>query len=239
MPTNEEMMIELTKLQKMYTDLSNRHEATKKENDLFKQKTQIVGVRWYGKGGFGIGLNYMVNGVNRVALEGYGATGIIDYSSWIRVRTTEECRNGILVRDDAVVKEAGLDGMIGSFGPFDRFTNPNAYTDLEILPILKGRIDELKKVVKGFTHHFVARHFLQVSLDNKVKDQTKIHIIKDRYFELFVRFKNGLLLYHDLTLACELNNIKHFDEMTSAEMIEKLSILELENTDKSYVDDID
>lgn len=237
--TNEKMEKEFQQLQKMYSDLSDRHEATKKENDIFKQKTQIVGVRWYGKGGFGIGLNYMVNGINRVALEGYGATGIIDYSSWIRVRTTEECRNGILVRDDSVISDMGLEGMIGSFGAVDRFTNANAFTDKEITPLLNGRVTELKKVVKQFTHHFVARHFLEVAKRIKLKDQTKIHVIKDRYFELFVRFKNGLLLYHDLTLCCELNNIKNFDVLTSAEMIEKLSILELENTDKSYVDDID
>lgn len=236
---SEKMEKEFQQLQKMYSDLSDRHEATKKENDIFKQKTQIVGVRWYGKGGFGIGLNYMVNGVNRVALEGYGATGIIDYSSWIRVRTTEEARNGILVRDDDVIKDMGLDGMIGSYGPPDRFANVNAFTDKEITPLLNGRITELKKIVKQFTHHFVARHFLEVAKRNKLKDQSKIHVIKDRYFELFVRFKNGLLLYHDLTLCCELNNIKNFDVLTSAEMIEKLSVLELENTDKSYVDDID
>jgi len=144
----------------MYHSLMTKLDEVTKENELFKQKSPLVGVRWFGLGGIGLGLNYAVNGTKRVSLEGYGDKGVIDVGTWFRVRGTEEVRGGILVRDDRVIEETATNGYAAK--P-DIKENPNAFVDDEIERILKMKsMNKLRQVMKNCTNHFCPKHFRMV-----------------------------------------------------------------------------
>lgn len=214
----------------MYIRAMDRVASLEHELDLYKQKTPLVGVVWYGQGGFGIGLSQMINGRTRVALEGFGAKAVIDYSTWIRIRGTEEAQNGILIRDDSVIKGMAVPGVVAE--P-DKKKNPNVFLISEIEKILVGSISGVKKTMNQITNHFPAKLFLKVAKDlNKEKedtiDKSKLAIIENKYNELFIKHKWSLLHHHDLTTACELQGID-FTHLTDDQMIHKLSKLELDN----------
>jgi hypothetical protein len=202
--------------EEMYEALLKKQSATERELELFKQKSPIVGLRWYGEGGFGIGLTYPIMGITKVSLEGYGTKAVIDHSSWLRVRNTEEVRAGILVRDDSVVAELGI---IGVTADPEKVENTNAFTDGQIEELLSSTLPVLKKVVKKFTNHFPCRHFLKVAKRIKNDEKEKSFLLMERYRELFLVHLYGLLNVHDLRTACELRGFpfvnKDEDEMIS------------------------
>lgn len=223
---------EITITPEMYMGLLKKYEQVLSELDLFKQKSPIVGVRWFGKGGTSIGLTYAVAGQTRVVLEGYGSKAVIDYPTWIRMRTSEEARVGVLVRDDSVIAELGVSGIIGE--P-DKKRNPNALLDEEIIILLKGNVGDLKKKVEAFTNHFPALHMLMVAKEIGFNDLSKLSIIRDKYRYLLTKFKISLLHHHDLTLSCELYNIS-FDNKTDEQMIEELTQIELKALGNDFYD---
>lgn len=212
---------------KLIEKLQTKLEVAEKELDQFKAKAPIVGVRWYGKGGFGIGLSRMVGGVNKVALEGYNDKAVIDYSAWIRVRNTEEAQAGILVRDDSVIDEVG---QIGSVAKKDQNKSPNTYTRGEIELILNGSMPELKEILSTFTHYFPALHFKEVAESMKVKNEGKIKVIKDKFNELYCKFRWEKLHHHELVLAVD--GLKQpWETMTDEQMVDFLVKHELKGNE--------
>jgi hypothetical protein len=159
-------------------------------------------------------------------LEGRHACGAIDLSSWNRVKNTEEVMAGILVRDDSVIDEQQVTGVVA---PPDKKINPNAYSADEVKEILKGAKKGLIETANKFTHHFPARHFLETATEIGFNDANKLNVLKERYRYLFIKFKTKLLNRHDLMTACELNEIS-FDNLSVNEMVEKIVSIEVKNS---------
>lgn len=205
-------------------NLLKENQELRRELDLFKTRSPLVGVRWFGRGGFKIGLTYLIGGQDRIILEGRNDCGVIDLSSWNRVRNTEEANAGILIRDDRVITEKGVIGVVA---PPEKKVNPNAYPVDKVVGAFSS-VKKLKPIVKSFTHHFPARHFLETAKENNINDKNKIDIVYDKYKLLFTRFRVRMLHRHDLTHACELNGIP-FEALSINEMVEKVTEIEVQN----------
>jgi len=206
-----------------YLQLLKKYETTLEELDVFKTKSPLVGVRWFGSGGFKIGLSHPINGVNSVLLHGYNDKAVIDLPAWHRIGNTEAVHDGVIVRDDSVVKELGLTGVVA---PIDKIKSENAFLDDEIRAILKKGIPILKATMKKITNQFAAKHFLDVMDLDKNKDLSKRAVIEGRRDELLTYHRYSLLHHHDLTSCCETFGIE-FKGLTDAEMIVKLAKKEL------------
>lgn len=189
-----------------------------RQNELYKQKAPLVGVRWYGEGGNAIHLSYPVAGNTRVHLNGYGAKGVIDYVTWTRMAKTEPAQSGILVRDDSVIDEMMV---IGIKATPDATRNPNSFNDDEIVELFNLSMPKFKKIVNSFTSHWGAIHFLKVAEVNKIDDIGKVTLLKDRREHLLDRYRYELLHWHDLVQAAKSRNIP-FEGRDKSEVIDDL-----------------
>ena len=207
-------------------DLIKENAQLYRQLSVYQKQSPLVGVRFYGQGGFGIGLNQTINGLNRVALKGYGSKGIIDQAAWQRIQGTEEVQAGIGVRDDNVIKELGFEGVVAE----EEVKNSNSFTDDEIMHLLSNSsLKQLKKMADNITHHFAARHFVEAAKLNKFQDKTKISLFEQKHLELFTKFKWELLNIHDLKLACDIQELDS-ERKTKEQLVEMLANLELKNS---------
>lgn len=205
--------------------LIKENKALKSRIDEFDQRSPILGVRWYGRGSYLIGLSSMVNGVNKVILKGYGDKAAIDLNAWMRLQNTKEVKNGILVRDDTVVEELSAVGRVAENRDKD---NPNSFTDNEIASILKNKtVKQLAKIVDECTDHFPIGHFLTVASRIGLEDLGKISLLEKRYDLLFAYHRWSVLHEHDLNDACERLGYD-FEHMDRDEKIEALVKREME-----------
>ena len=197
-----------------YLALLDRVDALSAENDALKAKAPLVGVRWYGEGGFRVGLSSRINGLTTVVLQGYDTKNVIDLAAWIRVQNTEAVKKGVLVRDDGVIKEMEIPGITA---PSDKLKNENAYINDDIVTILSKPIKTLQSHMNKITDHFAAQHFLRVATEVDTEDTKKL-LINKTCDKLLTRFRYSLLHHHDLTTACELAEIP-YRSLSDVEMI--------------------
>lgn len=204
-------------------DLLVQNEKLQKELERFRSKVPLVGVRWYGKGGVSLGLTHPIGGYSKVVLRGYGDKGTIDLATWVRVESSDIVKEGVLVRDDAVVTEMAIDGAIAD--P-DKHTNSNSFTDSQIEKFLRGNIKKLNEVLDSCTHHFAPYHFLVVMRNIGLKDAEVQKVVRKRAKEMFVQHNWSLLHHHDLTEAMEINGLEYKGK-TDDEMVSELTNMEL------------
>ena len=146
MTTPKKKNNDLTAPKDLYVKLLDRFDNLETELDTYRQKSPIIGVRWFGAGGMGIGLTHPINSVTKVALDGYGDKAVIDYATWTRIRKCIHCKFGLLVRDDSVIEEMHITGKVA---PADREApGPNSLTQAQTEKLLNGSVVALKKVVK-------------------------------------------------------------------------------------------
>lgn len=199
------------------------------ELETYRQRSPIVGVRWYGLGGFGIGLTHPVNGVSRLALTGYGDKAVIDQATWVRIRTTEHARFGLLVRDDDVIDEMHI---IGVKAKKDHERNVNSYTDKETEELVKGSITKLNQALSSMDSHWGPIHFLKAADKIGMKNVAKVTAIKQRRDLLSCEFRWSLLHEHDLRLASEQYKIKDAENTTSDELVKILAGIEIQQNNE-------
>ncbi|MCK9369428.1 hypothetical protein M0R04_05780 [Candidatus Dojkabacteria bacterium] len=218
-----------------YELIAKQLEATTQELERYRQKSPLVGVVWYGDGGFSIGLESPILGITKVILRSYGEKAVITHSAWLRIQGTNECIGGIIVRDDSAINALGAVGVVAKK---DSVSNPNAFTDEQILEILgKSSLNEVKSIVSKMTNHFAPRHFLRVAKANGIEASPKLSIVVRKYQELFTQHKYSILHHHDLTTACELAGIQ-FEGLSKKEMEDELVKLELSNNDRDLIEGV-
>lgn len=209
----------------------------KKENELLKSEVsylkktnQLVGIVWYGHGVTSIGLPIEINGTRRLQLKGQGAKGIVDYSSWLRLKRADITITGLLVRDDSIIQELGIPADVA---PPDRDgeKSNNSFLDAEIDNLLTGPRSAFYKKVDAVTSYFVLLRFSARAKALKINDKRLMDVLKGKYYELWERYKHGLMHYWDVLNACEAQGISIIDK-TEAELREAL----LESTLKNLED---
>jgi hypothetical protein len=210
---------------------SKELEQIRQELDLYQQKSPIVGVRWFGRGGFGIGLSHPVGGLTRLVLDGYGDKAVIDYTTWLRIRSTEHAVLGLLVRDDLVIDELSMTGVAAK--PDANKPGPNSFTPTEAKKILEGSIKDLKKVVDGLTSFWGAIHLIDEARDLGITDESRLSIIRSRKNYLLLKFRVSLLHPHDLQVACESFKVRDSENLSIDEKIDALTEIEFKNLNSS------
>lgn len=204
----------------LYNKLQDQFKELQSELETYKQRSPIVGVRWFGGGGFGIGLTHPVNGINKIALDGYGDKAVIDYATWLRICNTEHARFGLLVRDDTVIDELKI---IGVPAKKDNSTNTNSFTNAEVTTLLKGSTVKLVKVLDEMTSHWAPIRFLKEYEILNLDDDTKRLKLEDRRNYLLCRFRWSLLHPHDLRQSCEQYKIPNWQDLDKEEILDILT----------------
>jgi hypothetical protein len=206
-------------------------EQLHQELDLYQQKSPIVGVRWFGRGGFGIGLSHPVGGVTKLILDGYGDKAVIDYTTWLRIKNTEHAKLGLLVRDDSVIDELNIIGVTAKSDV--NKPGPNSFTPEEAKKILEGTIKELKKVIDDLTSFWGAIHLLDEARDLGITDESRLSVIRNRKNYLLLKFRVSLLHPHDLQVVCESFKVKDSENLSIDEKIEAITKIEYDNLNSS------
>ena len=208
-------------------DLLEELKRLRLENDSLKKQTKIVGVRWYGHGGVGIGLSFEINGTKRIELQGYGAKGPIDYSTWLRAKNWPVVQEGILVRDDTVLKEINTIGIVAQE---DTYKNPNAFTDDDIknliLDTIEGKSEKkIKNTILNIDSHQIV---FRIYEKFKKEKNSKLYEIRDllwnQYKLLETRYRWSKLDKWDVIMACENAgiDIENADKINDPSIIAKL-----------------
>ncbi len=191
------------------------------ELELHRQRSPLVGIRWYGQGTIGIGLSHPVSGMSKLILENVNDKAVIDYTTWLRVRKIEHSRIGLLVRDDAVIEELEMQGAVAK--PDTEPVGPNSFTEKEAENILTGSMKDFKRVVMGLTSHWAAFRLLWAAEHIGMNDIAKIALLKARQSYLLIKFNLGLLHPRDLDLACEVHHVAGWIDMTREQKIDSLT----------------
>jgi len=214
----------------VFNKLQDELSELRAELETYRQRSPIVGVRWYGEGGFGIGLTHPVNGVTRLALTGYGDKAVIDFATWIRIKNTEHARYGLLVRDDDVIEEMHI---VGVPAKKDVEKGCNSLTYVETVELLKGPLTKLNQKLKTMDSHCGPIHLLRhADRMDKPIGATKLLSIKRRRDELSCEFRWSLLHPHDLNLAAEQYKIPNWEALSSDEIAKTLAKIELEQNNE-------
>ncbi len=210
----------------VYEELLKRTELLTSELESFRQKSPLVGIRWYGDGGCGISLTRPINGQLKFAVKGYGDKAVVDLACWNRLRSTEGFRDGVMVRDDKVIDEFEINGVKAL--PDKEFQkSPNGFTDAEIKKLLKGSMKTLKSVLDKMSRHQGPMHFLRVAKNLEFENESVLSQVKKRASFLFVLSNNKRKNIHELRHSCEIYKVR-FDGMDEAEMVNVLTDKELE-----------
>lgn len=220
-------------LEELIREMFKKNELLELELDVFKDRSPLVGIRWYGDGGYSVGLRNPIHGVTKLVLKGYGDKGVIDYQAWQRIRSSEEVYWGIVVRDDSVVEELGT---IGKIAKEDVVDSPNARTREQLIKLVKGPFSKLEQFLNKIDHHWVAFHCRKLAKEFKVNDARKISLIEERYGFLLTKFRYALMHKHDLKLACEYKEIQ-YDGLTDDQMIQALATLEMKTNPSDFFHD--
>lgn len=213
----------------VYNKLNDQFQELRAELETYQQRSPIVGVCWYGAGGFGIGLTNPINGVSRISLNGYGDKCVIDLATWTRIKNVEQAKFGLLVRDDSVIEELHITGVTARK---DVFRGPNSFTNEEVNTLLKGSLSKLNEMLKQMDSHWGPIHFLNEAKALGITTPSKIQALKKKRDELATQFRWSLLHPHDLKLACEQHNVKNWESMTENEMVKVLAGIELEENEE-------
>lgn len=218
-------MMPETNMTEDYKRLLEQLEQTQRELNVYREKSPLVGVRWYGEGSFGIKFANMIQGQSHKILHGYGDKVVIDLSTWtmIKSKPREELAHGILVRDDMVINELNVPGKVAPIAADDK--NENSFTDAEIITILSSTFPKFKAVVKTFTSHWAAEHFLKVAKATNCGDMAKITLLKDRKLYLLTQYRVQLMHKHELNLTCEQHGVD-FINMSREEKIQRVTDIE-------------
>ncbi len=210
---------------KAYESLLKEVKELREENAALRGDCLVVGVRWFGLGGFGTGLKKEVNGQKTFAVDGYGSYGVMDINTWNHLLKNDlHVAEGLLVRDDSILE---LEGLENRAAPPDKSRNPNSFLDDEILEILKNK-KELNKVLKKITHHNATIHLLRVAKNNNITDPGIITPILDKRIRLFALYNINRMHNRELDLACELNRIP-FEGRKREDLVADLLKVELSN----------
>lgn len=209
----------------LYIQLLNKVDNLETEVDTYRQKSPIVGVRWYGEGGFGIGLTHPINGVTRIALSGFNDAAVIDYSTWLRIKNTEQAKDGLLVRDDTVIEEHSIMGKVAQKDNTN--PGPNSLTQKQAETLLKGSMAQFKKIVSKMDSHWGPTRLIKTANLLEIQDETKMAYLRERRDNLLSEFRWNLLHPHDLKLACERHGISGWQTMDKDRMVKELTAFEI------------
>lgn len=203
----------------------------KKENDLLKEKANIVGVRWYGDSTFFIKLSHSVAGITLVKFDTPDQMAVIDFPAWNKCKHLEQVQSGILVRDDSVIDEMGI---MGNAAPKDREVPVNALTKEDIINIYeKTTPKQFEKRIDSLTHYFVCRHFLrvynQMSEADKRKHEGKMLYVKRYGDYLFAVYRWSKLHKYDIDWACENAGMENYENRTLKDKIDFLVNLDIQS----------
>jgi len=213
----------------LFNKLQDQMQELQAELETYRQRSPIVGVRWYGEGGFGIGLTHPVNGVSRMALNGYGDKAVIDFATWTRIKNTEHARYGLLVRDDAVIEEMHI---VGVTAKKDIDKSVNSLNDAETVELLKGSLAKLNQALKPMDSHCGPIHLLREAVKIGITTTSKIMAIKQRRDQLSCEFRWSLLHPHDLNLAAEQYKINGWEDMVPETIAKVLAEIEMKQNNE-------
>lgn len=210
----------------VYEELLKRTDLLQSELESFRQKSPLVGIRWYGDGGIGISLTRPINGQLKFAVKGYGDKAVVDLACWNRLRSTDGFKDGVMVRDDKVIDEFEING-VKALPDKDYQISPNGFTDEQIEKFLKGNINKLKAILNRMNKHQGPMHVLRVARNIDFTNESVLSLVKKRASYLFVLSNNKRKNIHELRHSCEIYKVR-FDDMDESEMINVLTDKELE-----------
>lgn len=218
---------EVSQLTKQMTSLIERNMQLERENNLFRDNSPLVGVRWYGEGGATIRLSNRINGYTKVDLNGFGDKAVIDLATWTsRTKDGKLVKQGVLVRDDAVIDELNVKGVVAE--P-DISKNSNSLTLQEIKELLKSKISIFKKRLDEFTYPAPLWAMVRVAKDIGFDNYEKLMLTKERAHYLFAYNNVDRLHNHELFLGCQLAGIKNPEDMDRDEAVKLLTEFEIGN----------
>ena len=223
----KESQVRQTVPMEVYERLENELKTIRGELDLYRQKSPLVGVRWFGRGIFHIKLTHPIGGVNMHTLKGYKDKAVVDHATWTRIKNTVPYKEGVLVRDDDVITELDYKGVTA---PPDKVHSPNGFTDKEVDAILKGKPTELKKILSEMTSHWGPIHLLERAEEINLRDKNKVQAITQRKNYLLLKYRCDQFLDHDIVQIAETYNINH-DNRSREEVVEDIIKHELETND--------
>lgn len=210
-----------------FEKLQREADKLREELESYRQRSPLVGVRWYGEGGLGIHLTHSREGISKVELDGYGAADVIDYATWHRMKKSEVVGNGLLVRDDSVIDEEKITGIKAKV---DDTKSVNAFTDSEIAVLMEQPLSTLAPIIDMMDSHWGPEHFIRWAKRNDFKDVAKIQYIKKKRDFLAAKYRWSLAHPHDLQLACELHKVE-FEGRYLDDVIDELTQIEIANAE--------
>lgn len=218
--TVEQLQVELSKMTQTLSNVLAKNEQLSKENEIFKQKNPIVGVRWYGMGSYHIRMLNPTEGQSSLRLDKYLDKGFLDYATWVNIRKNELARKGLIVRDDSVIEELGLTHQL--VAQPDEYKDPNAFTLAELQELLKGPIKNLKNALNKMTSHQAIEHFMLQYKELGLNDAAKKLLLKNRENYLALKYNWNLQHDYDIEMACKTRDISGYENMYRDEIIDML-----------------
>jgi len=216
---------DLAKLTAKVLELMEMNENLRMENEVYRKKSPIVGIRWWGMGGYQVRMKNPTKGQSMLSLDGYGDRGFLDQETWNTVSKNELGRKGLVVRDDAVLEELGMTGYITA--PKDKFSNPNALTLQETKDLLMGPISKLKAKIEKMGSHQAIEHLRQQYKLLDINDVAKSLLLKSRQIYLAVYYNWSRAHDFDIELACKVRDIIGYEGMSREELVEKLTLSDI------------
>jgi len=210
----------------IYNEAVRKSRQMERELEAFKEKETLVGISWFGSGGFGCGLTKVINGKRRISFNGYGEKAVIDKSTWFNLRGCDLAYKGLLVRDDSVLKELGINGITAED---DKERSPNAITDAEAINLLTGSVKKLKEKMETITEYNAATHLLLEADKQNINDVAKTGIIKERRNYLFEKQRIEKMHDRDLAIACDIHGIN--PDLDRDVIVERLTEINLQGNE--------
>lgn len=223
--TNEES--ELVKLNMIISQTLVENARLRKELEVFKSTSPIVGVRWFGMGAYYIRMNHAMEGQAMLVLKGYNDKGFLDYSTWKQIWKNELVKKGMIVRDDSVLEEIGMSSH--AVAEPDSFKGENSFTLKEVQDLLTGSAGNFKKVINNVTSHQLIDHFRIQYKELGITDVTKKLAMDHRQKYLVSKYNWSNLVHDfDIQLACEARQIPGYKDMSKEEIVEILVKMDIE-----------
>jgi len=210
----------------VYDELMKKLSQIEIEVDSYRQKAPIVGVSWFGEGGYGTRLMQPINGATSVAMDGFNDSCVVDLGTWKKIKRSELADNGLLVRDDSIIEALSVHGKVA---PDDaQPPSVNSLTNAEAKQLLTGKHDTFKTVVSAMDSHWGPMRLINGARELGINHKPKLAYLRERRDELLCLFRWTILHVHDLRLAGENHDIPEWKTLSQADLAAKLASKEME-----------